>query len=169
SFFRHVLDSLDPARRRACSCNPRPSKGPFLVARLLARLGRFSAGRPWLVIVGWLVLLAAAGGAFLGLGGNLASGFSIPNTPTQQVTDRLAEELEGVGGAVGTVVFQTEDGTPFTDAQRAAIADALAEAGDLDHVARVVDPFATADQLADQGHQLADGQEQLDAGREQLD
>jgi Predicted drug exporters of the RND superfamily len=139
------------------------------VARLLARLGRFSAGRPWLVIVGWLVLLAVAGGAYLGLGGNLASGFSIPNTPTQQVTDRLADELEGVGGAVGTVVFQTEDGTPFTDAQRAAIADALAEAGDLDHVARVVDPFATADQLADQGHQLADGQEQLDAGREQLD
>ena len=139
------------------------------MARLLARLGRFSAGRPWLVIVGWLVLLAVAGGAYLGLGGNLASGFSIPNTPTQQVTDRLADELEGVGGAVGTVVFQTEDGTPFTDAQRAAIADALAEAGDLDHVARVVDPFATADQLADQGHQLADGQEQLDAGREQLD
>ena len=139
------------------------------MARLLARLGRFSAGRPWAVIIGWILLLAVAGGAYLGFGGNLASGFSIPNTPTQQVTDRLADELDGVGGAVGTVVFQTEDGAEFTDAQRDAIADALADVEGLPHVAQVVDPFATTAQLADQGAELADGQEQLDAGRTQLD
>lgn len=139
------------------------------MARLLARLGRFSARRPWLVIVGWIVLLAAAGGAYLGLGGTLASGFSIPNTPTQTVTDRLNAELEGVGGAVGTVVFQTEDGSAFTDAQKDAIADALADVGDLDAVAEVVDPFATAAQQAEQGQKLADGQAQLDAGVAQLD
>ena len=139
------------------------------MARLLARLGRFSARKPWTVIVGWLVLLGLAGGAFLAFGGSLASGFSIPNTPTQQVTDRLNDELDGVGGAVGTVVFQTDDGSAFTDAQREAIADALADVERLDRVAEVVDPFATEQQLADQAQQLADGQDQLDAGAAQLD
>lgn len=139
------------------------------MARLLARLGRFSSRKPWLVIVGWIVLLAAAGGAYLGAGGSLASGFSIPNTPTQQVTDRLNSALEGVGGAVGTVVFQTDDGSAFTADQQQAIADALADLEGLDDVAQVVDPFATAQQQADQGQQLADGQDQLDAGAAQLD
>ncbi len=139
------------------------------MARLLARLGRFSTRRPWIVLLGWVLTLAAAGGAYLGAGGALASGFSIPNTPTQQVTDRLNAELDGVGGAVGTVVFQADDGAAFTDAQKDAIADALADVEDLDQVATVVDPFATAAQQAEQGRQLADGQTQLDAGRAQLD
>jgi RND superfamily putative drug exporter len=139
------------------------------VARLLARLGSFSARRPWLIIIGWVLALAAAGGGYLLSGGALASGFSIPNTPTQQVTDRLHEELDGVGGAVGTIVFQTDDGTAFTDAQKTAIAAALDDVSDLDHVANVVDPFVTADGRAAQVQQLADGQTQLDAGRAQLE
>ena len=121
------------------------------MARLLARLGLFSSRRPWAVVIGWIVLLAAAGGAYLAVGGSLASGFSIPNTPTQAVTDRLDSELEGVGGAVGTVVFQTADGSEFTAAQREAIADALADVEGLDQVAEVVDPFATQAQQAEQG------------------
>jgi RND superfamily putative drug exporter len=139
------------------------------VARLLARLGSFSARRPWLIIIGWVLALAAAGGGYLLSGGALASGFSIPNTPTQQVTDRLHEELDGVGGAVGTIVFQTDDSTAFTDAQKTAIAAALDDVSDLDHVANVVDPFVTADGRAAQVQQLADGQTQLDAGRAQLE
>jgi RND superfamily putative drug exporter len=140
-----------------------------VVARLLARLGRFSARRPWLVIAGWVLALAAATGAFLVTGGQLASGFSIPNTPTQAVTDKLSAELDGVGGAVGTVVFQTDDGSAFTDEQRSAIAAALGDVDGLDHVANVVDPFATAEQRAAQAQQLADGQTQLDAARAQLE
>jgi RND superfamily putative drug exporter len=139
------------------------------VARLLARLGSFSSRRPWLVIVGWVLALAAAGGAYLLGGGALASGFSIPNTPTQAVTDRLHQELDGVGGAVGTIAFQTDDGSAFTDEQKAAIAAALDDVTGLDHVATVVDPFATAEQRIAQQQQLADGQTQLDAGRAQLE
>ena len=139
------------------------------MARLLARLGGFSARRPWLIIVGWILALAAAGGGYLLSGGALANGFSIPGTPTQAVTDRLSEELDGVGGAVGTIVFQTDDGSAFTAQQQEAISAALDETTDLDHVANVVDPFATADQKAQQAQQLADGQTQLDAGQAQLD
>ena len=139
------------------------------MARLLARLGGFSARRPWLVIIGWVLALAAAAGGFLLSGGALASGFSIPNTPTQAVTDRLNEKLEGVGGAVGTIVFQTDDGSAFTAAQQAGIAEALDNVSSLGHVANVVDPFATADQQAAQSQQLADARAQLDAAQQQLD
>ena len=139
------------------------------MARLLARLGGFSARRPWLIIIGWVLALAAAGGGYLLSGGALANGFSIPNTPTQAVTDRLSEELDGVGGAVGTIVFQTDDGSAFTTQQQAAITAALDDTTGLDHVANVVDPFATADQKAQQAQQLADGRTQLDAGQAQLD
>lgn len=139
------------------------------MARLLARLGGFSSRRPWFVIIGWVLALAAAAGGFLLSGGALASGFSIPNTPTQAVTDRLNDELEGVGGAVGTIVFQTDDGSAFTATQQAGIADALDDVSGIDHVANVVDPFATADQQATQRQQLADARVQLDAGQQQLD
>jgi RND superfamily putative drug exporter len=150
-------------------CIPFFSLKGSVVARLLARLGRFSARRPWFVIIGWVLALAAAGGGFLLSGGALASGFSIPNTPTQAVTDRLNEELEGVGGAVGTIVFQTDDGSAFTAIQREGITDALEDVSGLDHVANVVDPFATAAQQAAQVQQLADARAQLDAGQQQLD
>jgi RND superfamily putative drug exporter len=150
-------------------CIPFFSLKGSVVARLLARLGRFSARRPWFVIIGWVLALAAAGGGFLLSGGALASGFSIPNTPTQAVTDRLNEELEAVGGAVGTIVFQTDDGSAFTAIQREGITDALEDVSGLDHVANVVDPFATAAQQAAQVQQLADARAQLDAGQQQLD
>ncbi|MGB3910644.1 MAG: MMPL family transporter [Pseudolysinimonas sp.] len=127
------------------------------MARLLARLGRFSARRPWLVIVGWVLALAAAGGAYLFSGAQLATGFSIPNTPTQQVTDKLSAELDGVGGAVGTVVFQTDDGGAFTAEQQAEISSVIASTGDIDGVATAVDPFDTALQQAALEQQLASG------------
>jgi RND superfamily putative drug exporter len=139
------------------------------VARLLARLGRFSARRPWLVIIGWVLALAAAGGGYLFSGGQLATGFSIPNTPTQQVTDRLSEELDGVGGAVGTVVFQSDDGSALTADQQEQIATLLDDIAGLDGVSDAVDPFATATEVAAQERQLTDGAAQLSAARERLD
>ncbi len=139
------------------------------VARLLARLGRFSARRPWLVIIGWVLVLASAGGALLLTGGQLASGFSVPNTPTQQVTDKLSAELDGVGGAVGTVVFQSTDGAALTEGQQAEISDLLDSVGDLDDVAAAVDPFATQQQQADAEQQLSEGSAQLQQAFAQLE
>lgn len=139
------------------------------MATLLYRLGRFSARRPWTIILSWVALLAIAGGGFLLGGGALSSGFSIPGTATEKVTDQLSDELDGVGGATGTVVFQTDDGSALDDAQRSAISDLIADVGGVTGVADTVDPFQTAADRADQEAQVTDGAAQLDDARTQLE
>ncbi|MCU1438259.1 MAG: transporter [Naasia sp.] len=138
------------------------------MAKLLYRLGRFSARRAWIVIIAWVVALAATGGAFLAFGGALASSFSIPNTETERVTSQLAEEIPGTDGATGTVVFSTDSSSALDDGQRSQISALLADLTEQDGVEDVVDPFATAAQRAEQEQQLADGAAQLEAGRAQL-
>lgn len=146
------------------------------MANLLYRLGRFSARRAWLMVLGWLAALAVAAGSFLAFGGTLASSMTVPGTETERVTNLLADELPGLGGASGTVVFQTEDGSALNATQREQIAALMAELGKIDGVAGTIDPFAVAaerdaqeQQLQDATAQLDDGQAQLDAGQQQLD
>jgi RND superfamily putative drug exporter len=138
------------------------------VAQLLYRLGRFSARRAWFVLVGWVLVLGLAGGAFLAFGGSLASSFSIPGTETERVTDSMRDELPDLTGASASVVFQSEDGA-FTDDQKSEIAALLDDIADIENVSGTLDPFATEDQRAAQSEELAAGQQQLDDGRAQLD
>jgi RND superfamily putative drug exporter len=139
------------------------------MASLLYRLGRFSARRAWLVIISWLVVLGLAGGAFALFGGTLTSAVSIPGTATQRVADQLSEEFPAASGGSGTVVFATEDESQFTDEQKSAIADVLAEVATIDTITATTDPFVTQAQLDDQRAQIADGRAQLDAAEAQLD
>ncbi|WP_353828169.1 MMPL family transporter [Agromyces sp. SYSU T0242] len=132
------------------------------MAELLYRLGRFAARRSWTVIVGWLAVLALAGGAFAAFGGTLTTSMSIPGTETERVTDRLTEELDGLAGATGTVVFRTDDAEPFTDAQEQQVGRLLDGIAALDGVEDVVDPFAAAAERADRAQELTDGAAQLD-------
>ncbi|WP_263120420.1 MMPL family transporter [Cellulomonas sp. RIT-PI-Y] len=138
------------------------------MAELLYRLGRFSARRAWVVIVGWVLALALAGGSYVMWGGTLSSTVDIPNTPTSEVTDRLQDDFASASGGTGTMVFSTEDGSAFTAEQQQQISDALTEMADIDGVSATVDPFATEAQRAEQADQLAQAQAKIDAGREQI-
>ncbi|MEK8226311.1 hypothetical protein NKG05_09955 [Oerskovia sp. M15] len=87
-----------------------------------------------------------------------------------------AERLPRRVGRHGTVVVQTEDGAPFTDAQQEAVVGLVAEASDVDGVSSVIDPFQTeADRAAQQQEveagrtQVEEGRAQLEAGQAQLD
>ena len=100
------------------------------MAELLYRLGRFSARRPWTVLVAWLAALALAVGGFLAFGGTVTSSMSIPGTETERVNAQLNDRLSGLGGATGTVVFQTEDGSAFTGEQQEEISALLSDVGD---------------------------------------
>lgn len=139
------------------------------MAHLLFRLGRGSARRPFIAIVAWIVALAAAAGGFLAFGGTLTDSFSIPGTPTQEVTDQLAEELPSTGGTTARVVFETTDGSEISADQQQQIADALADVEGLDAVSGIIDPFATQAETEEQLAQLEDGAAQIDAGEAELE
>ena len=139
------------------------------MAELLYRLGKASARRAWIVIVGWVAVLGLAGGAFAVGFGTLATSFDVPGTASGEVIDELSQQLPDYAGASGQIVLHTEDGEPFTEQQRAEVADLAAGIRDLPHVARVVDPFDAEQQRADREQQLADGRSQIESGRAQLD
>ena len=139
------------------------------MAEFLYRLGQGAARRARTVLGVWIAVLAIAGIAFALFGGTLSTAISIPNTPTTQVTDRLQQELPEASGGTGSVVFQTEDGSAFTQEQKDAIAALAADASEVDGVEDAVDPFATEAERDAQRTQLEEGQAQLDAGRAQLD
>ena len=152
------------------------------MAELLFRIGRFASQRRLAVVVTWAAIFSIAAGAFAIAGSAPAGEISIPDTPTAQVTDRLAAELPDAAGASGMVVFSTTDGTAFSAAQKAAIGDLVAQAAKVDGVTDAVNPFiAQADREA-QARQVGDGraaiakaksdlisgQSQLDDGRSKL-
>ena len=139
------------------------------MAKLLYRLGLSAAKRPLAVIFSWLVMLAIAAAAFLTFGGTLVSTVDIPGTPTAQTTDRLQQEFPDAARGTGNVVFQTADGSELTADQREAITAVLEDAGEVDGVAEVIDPFATDAELAEQRQQLTEGREELDAAGQQLE
>ena len=139
------------------------------MAEFLYRIGGFASRRSGIVIVAWVAILALAGVAFAVGGGQLANGLSIPGTPTAEVTERLATEFPAAAGGNGSIVFRTEDGKPFTDAQKTAITARIGAASDIDGVTQVVDPFATQAARDAQAQQTAEGQAQLDQASAQLD
>ncbi|GED10796.1 MMPL family transporter [Cellulosimicrobium cellulans] len=139
------------------------------MAELLYRLGRACARRARTVLAAWLAVLVLAGAAFVAFGGTLASSFSIPGTPTAEVTERLQTALPEASGGSGTIVFATEDGSAFTPEQESAISDRLATAEEVDGVETAVDPFATRAELADQRQQVEDGRTQIETGRAQIE
>ena len=138
------------------------------MAELLYRIGRIAASRRLAVLATWIAILAVAVAAFAAFGKTPSSEISIPGTPTAVVTEHLAASMPGTAGATGTVVFSTRNGSPFTDAQKAAVAEAVTRAAKVTGVTRVVDPFVTQAQGEAQAQQTADGQKQLDAAKAQL-
>jgi len=137
------------------------------VAHFLFRLGRASAARPFVAIIVWAIALVGAGVAYLTLGGTLSDAFSIPGTETQRVSQEMSTEIDGLNGGSARVVFETQDGSPFTAEQQAQISAALAASTSIDHVTGVVDPFQTQAQREQAAQQLADAKAQIAAGRTQ--
>ncbi|MGA4670538.1 MMPL family transporter [Propionibacteriaceae bacterium Y1923] len=124
------------------------------MARLLQRLGASSARRPWLVILIWVLIVAGATGGALALQKPTTTEFSIPGAEFQAVLDDLEQNFPDAAGGTTPVVFQTSDGQPFTDAQRAAIAATIEKFTTVSGVKDAVDPFvaqATLDGIGPDG------------------
>ncbi|MEV2274217.1 MMPL family transporter [Nocardiopsis sp. NPDC049922] len=139
------------------------------MAELLHRLGRGAARRARTVIILWLAALMAAAGAYALFAGELEETFSLPGTPTTEVSDRLADEFSGLGGGTGTIVLRTQDGEPFTDGQRSDILDRIDEAAAVDGVDSVNDPFAIEAQRDAQREEIDAGRAEITGGREEIE
>ncbi|SDD39329.1 MMPL family transporter [Glycomyces harbinensis] len=138
------------------------------MAELLFRIGRLAARRAKTVIAAWVLVLAAAGAAYALWGGTLTTAITIPDIPTAEVTDRLAEEFPEAAGGSGTIVFQAEDGA-FSAEQQEAIGKALTEVADVEGVEGVMDPFTTEAERSTQAEAMTSGLSQIEAGLDELD
>ncbi|MFT8704140.1 MMPL family transporter [Bifidobacterium aquikefiricola] len=159
------------------------------MAKLLHRIGGFSARKPFVVIIAWFLVLIMAGVGY-GFGhGALSDVISIPGTETMRVADELSTRIPSLSGGSGTAVFTTTDGKAFTPAQKKAIQQELRQVATLNGVKKTVDPF-TAQQEKDDGvakvndgvssianaettlatnrQKLNDAQQQLDDGKKKL-
>src|SRR5690554_62424 len=139
------------------------------MAEFLYRLGRGASHRAKTVIAAWVAVMILVGVAYAFGAGTMSSCITIPGTPTQEVSDRLAGELPAASGGTGRIVFSTTDDAALDETQQQAISAVIAEANDLDGVEEVIDPFATEAERAAQAQAVADGRTQIVEGREQIE
>lgn len=139
------------------------------MAQLLYRLGYSSSRKPWVAIVAWLGALALVGAGYLAFSGTLTTSINIPGTPTTEVTDRLADEFPEAANGTGEVVFRTESGGEFTDAQREEISALMDTVNEQEGIHSVVDPFETEAMIASQAQELEAGRQELADGQSQAE
>jgi RND superfamily putative drug exporter len=127
------------------------------LAKLLQRLGLFSAKRAWLVIISWFLILVSAGTwAALGMG-KLSTSMAIDGVPAQTVIDELKKSFPEAARGSGSVVFHKVDGTVFTYEEKSAIAAILDHVKTMDAVADTIDPFKLAVTKAEAEAKIAEG------------
>ncbi|MEV6599636.1 MMPL family transporter [Actinoplanes sp. NPDC051346] len=125
------------------------------MATLLYRLGRVSFRRRGLVVVIWLVLLTALGGAAMAFKGQTSSDFTMPGTESQRAIDALQHEFPEASGATGTIVVAAPRGRTLTDPQlQQAVQGLVKEASVLPGVLGAIDPFQVKALSQDGRHAL---------------
>ncbi|WP_293821387.1 MMPL family transporter [uncultured Corynebacterium sp.] len=135
------------------------------MAKLLYRLGRWSFLHKWKVIVAWLLLLAAVGGAAALLLKPMTSEFSIKGTPSIDATYKTMDLFPEGGNPANSpsvnVVFKAPDGQKLSDpANREAIDATISYLEDnleMGDTTRFGNPLDVSPRLQDQViHQFTD-------------
>ncbi|HET8926197.1 MAG TPA: MMPL family transporter [Microbacterium sp.] len=112
------------------------------MSTLLFSLGRWSYRHPWRVLIGWLLLLAIAGGGALVFMKGTDNSFSIPGTEAQEGIKLLERTFpQASGTSAQLIVVAGEGDTVTTDPYHAAITDAVTEFSAVDGILAVTDPF----------------------------
>ncbi|MFI0444704.1 MMPL family transporter [Actinomadura sp. 6N118] len=103
------------------------------MSRLLYRLGRAAALRPWRFVLVWVLLVGAVAGVSGVAGGALHDDYTLKGTGSQEATDLLRERFPAVAGADARVVVHADSGK-LAEADVAAAAERLKR---LPHVTAV--------------------------------
>ncbi|GAA3452747.1 MMPL family transporter [Dactylosporangium matsuzakiense] len=114
------------------------------MATVLYRLGRASFRHRWLVLILWVVVLGALGGAALAFKGPTSSDFTMPGTESQRAIDALKQQFPEASGATGTIVIQVPAGQSVADQTNQPLVMGLVqEANKLPGVVGALDPYST--------------------------
>ncbi|SDD48117.1 putative drug exporter of the RND superfamily [Sanguibacter gelidistatuariae] len=133
------------------------------MASFLYRVGHFSYTRRWVVLITWLVVLLAVGGAALASGMKMTEDIAIPGTESanaqQILEERFGDAASGVGSGTGgsagagseadqpataRVIVAAPEGTSLTgDGGLAPVLDALEGVTSAADVASISDPATT--------------------------
>jgi RND superfamily putative drug exporter len=146
------------------------------MAKLLYRLGLWSAKRAWLVLVSWIAVLGISVGLMLAGGATLSDNVSINGIPANVVIDQLKKSFPSASGGSAQIVFHKQNGKAITVEETKQISNALDEVNLVAGVSDVINPFTTQKQL-DKGRadtaegiaKLADAQIKLDDAQKTLD
>jgi RND superfamily putative drug exporter len=112
------------------------------VSTLLYTLGRWSYRHPWRVLLTWLLVLAAAGGAAAGLNKGFDNAFSIPGTEAQEGLSQLSRTFPQVSGTSAQFIVVAADGDDITDAEyRDRIEDTVSALEDVPGVSSATSPY----------------------------
>ncbi|MFY1696914.1 MMPL family transporter [Solwaraspora sp. WMMA2101] len=94
--------------------------------RILERLGRACAGRPWHTIAAWLLVAAALAGIGQLTGGGFANDFRVPGAESQRAADLIQRHFPAYGADSAEIVWHAADGDLHRADRVAAITDAVA-------------------------------------------
>jgi RND superfamily putative drug exporter len=108
---------------------------------VVARVGRWAAGRRRAVVAGWVLLLVCALGLSTAVGTKYANNFSLPGTESQRARDLLARDFPAQAGDADQIVLGAREGTVTEPAVRTAVATMLREVAALPHVTSVTSPY----------------------------
>lgn len=139
------------------------------MSQLLYRLGQFASRRAWIVIIGWLAVFGLAAGAAATSGGVFTTAMTIDGVPAQKTIDKLQSSFPDASRGTGQVIFHTENGLPFTEAEKAQIADALAAVDGLPAVSESINPFTAQAELNDQRDELSQAPDKIAAAQAKID
>ncbi|MER7798217.1 MMPL family transporter [Microbacterium sp. NPDC096154] len=112
------------------------------MSTLLYSLGRWSYRHPWRVLLSWLLILAAVGGAAAGLSKGFDNAFSIPGTEAQEGLSQLSRTFPQVSGTSAQFIVVAAEGDDITDAAyRDPIEDTVSELQDVPGVSSATSPY----------------------------
>ncbi len=109
---------------------------------LLERLGGFSARRHWIVIVGWVIILAGLVLARHFSGGEYVNNFTVDGSGSSLGSNLLNKDFPQQGGYAGTIVFHATKGKVSDD--QSQVNQATTNVSKLPDVIKAVSPFASS-------------------------
>ncbi|MEZ0446633.1 MMPL family transporter [Cellulomonas sp. ICMP 17802] len=122
------------------------------MARVLDRLGRGSFRHRWIVLVAWLVVLAAAGFGAIASGLNISDSFSIPGTESQRAQELVAERLGDQAADVGSDSSMSAQQGGDTSSARVVVAapegESFLTGTGIQDVLTALAPVASAEDVA---------------------